>query len=204
MHIYIYFKQYWNFIFFFCFRYTWYWGSLKRTAAQKLLTGKPNGSFLVRDSETDNLQFTLSFRSAGVTLHSRINYRSGYWHIESSKYESIGDLFEDTIRKSEEGFFCYVTPVNRLLPPYVVRLTMPITRCFEVPSLQYLCKFVIRSKLNLNILAQLALPSQMMAYIEDDPNDDNGVASSSSSKTQNTNGFSKLRWTNCCNHLVLN
>lgn len=53
--------------------YGWYWESLNRTGAQKKLKGKDNGSFLVRNSQTEKNQFTLSFRSAGVTLHCRIN-----------------------------------------------------------------------------------------------------------------------------------
>lgn len=39
----------------------WYWGKLDRTGAQKKLAAKPNGSFLVRDSQTEHT-FTLSFR----------------------------------------------------------------------------------------------------------------------------------------------
>lgn len=54
-------------------QYGWYWGNLNRTGAQRRLKGKENGSFLVRNSQTEKNQFTLSFRSAGVTLHCRIN-----------------------------------------------------------------------------------------------------------------------------------
>lgn len=54
-------------------QYGWYWGNLNRTAAQRKLKNKQNGSFLVRNSQTEKNQFTLSFRSAGVTLHCRIN-----------------------------------------------------------------------------------------------------------------------------------
>uniref|UniRef100_A0A1B0D014 Uncharacterized protein n=2 Tax=Phlebotomus papatasi TaxID=29031 RepID=A0A1B0D014_PHLPP len=34
-------------------KYGWYWGPLSRNAAQKRLTSQINGSFLVRDSQTD-------------------------------------------------------------------------------------------------------------------------------------------------------
>lgn len=87
-----------------------------------------------------------------------------------------------------------MTPVNRLLPPYVVRLTIPINRFYEVPSLQHLCKYVIRNKFNLEILAKLPFPSQMMAYIQDD---------SSESKTltinvhaQDSIEFYNVHWNN--------
>lgn len=59
-------------------KYPWYWPDLSRVEAQKLLAGKSNGSFLVRDSSTEK-KFTLSFRSSGVTLHCRIEYKDNLW-----------------------------------------------------------------------------------------------------------------------------
>lgn len=60
-------------------QYGWYWGKLNRASAQKRLARKENGSFLVRDSQTDEKQFTISFRSSGMTLHCRIDYCGHYW-----------------------------------------------------------------------------------------------------------------------------
>lgn len=59
--------------------YGWYRGSLSRCLAQKKLQGQPNGSFLIRDSQTKGCNFTLSFRSAGITLHYRIENTDGDW-----------------------------------------------------------------------------------------------------------------------------
>lgn len=59
-------------------KYSWYWPNLSRIEAQKKLAGKANGSFLIRDSTTEK-KFTLSFRSSGVTLHCRIEYRDKLW-----------------------------------------------------------------------------------------------------------------------------
>lgn len=59
--------------------YGWYRGSMSRSVAQKKLQGQPNGSFLLRNSQTNGYHFTLSFRSAGNTLHCRIEYSDGYW-----------------------------------------------------------------------------------------------------------------------------
>lgn len=48
----------------------WYWPSLSRLEAQKILSSSQNGSFLIRDSsETDS--FTLSFRTNSKTFHCR-------------------------------------------------------------------------------------------------------------------------------------
>jgi hypothetical protein len=60
-------------------KFPWYWPNLGRTEAQKILGGRPNGSFLVRDSSTNKNQFTVSFRSSGVTLHCRINFKDNSW-----------------------------------------------------------------------------------------------------------------------------
>lgn len=93
-----------------------------------------------------------------------------------------------------------MTPVNRLLPPYVVRLTIPINRFYEVPSLQHLCKHIVRNKYNLDLLAKLTLPSQMMAYIKD--NSSEGIIFSNvANAQQKSNDFSNIRW---CNQFVLN
>lgn len=57
----------------------WYRGSMSRELAQKKLQGQPDGSFLVRDSQTSGCHFTLSFRSVGITLHYRIENANGLW-----------------------------------------------------------------------------------------------------------------------------
>lgn len=60
-------------------RYGWYWGPLSRHAAQRRLHGQPNGSFLVRNSQINRNSFTVSFRTAGNTLHHRIEFADGFW-----------------------------------------------------------------------------------------------------------------------------
>lgn len=57
----------------------WYRGAMSRELAQKKLQGQPDGSFLVRDSQTAGCHFTLSFRSVGITLHYRIENMNGLW-----------------------------------------------------------------------------------------------------------------------------
>lgn len=68
--------------FFFC-SYGWYRGGISRTNAQKKLQGQPDGSFLLRNSQTAGTHFTLSFRSAGITLHYRIQYENGFWLVNA-------------------------------------------------------------------------------------------------------------------------
>lgn len=68
------------------YSYGWYRGGISRTNAQKKLQGQPDGSFLLRNSQTTGTHFTLSFRSAGITLHYRIQYENGYWYVDQSYY----------------------------------------------------------------------------------------------------------------------
>lgn len=67
------------FFFFSFFRYGWFWGSISRHEAQQRLHGTPNGSFLVRNSQINLYNYTISFRTAGKTLHYRIEFVDGYW-----------------------------------------------------------------------------------------------------------------------------
>lgn len=57
----------------------WFWGPITRHAAQQRLHGTPNGSFLVRNSQINLNNFTISFRTAGKTLHYRIEFLDGFW-----------------------------------------------------------------------------------------------------------------------------
>uniref|UniRef100_A0AAY4C5K7 Suppressor of cytokine signaling 5 n=1 Tax=Denticeps clupeoides TaxID=299321 RepID=A0AAY4C5K7_9TELE len=49
-----------------------YWGVMDRYAAEALLDGRPEGTFLLRDSAQDDFLFSVSFRRYGRSLHARI------------------------------------------------------------------------------------------------------------------------------------
>ena len=55
----------------------WYWGPLGWEDAEEKLDGKPDGSFLVRDSSDDRYILSLSFRSQNATHHTRIEHYKG-------------------------------------------------------------------------------------------------------------------------------
>ncbi|KAK0148361.1 Suppressor of cytokine signaling 7 [Merluccius polli] len=56
----------------------WYWGPMNWEDAEMKLKGKADGSFLVRDSSDPRYILSLSFRSQGVTHHTRMeHYRGG-------------------------------------------------------------------------------------------------------------------------------
>ncbi|XP_046690236.1 suppressor of cytokine signaling 7-like [Silurus meridionalis] len=55
----------------------WYWGPMNWEDAEMKLKGKADGSFLVRDSSDPRYILSLSFRSQGVTHHTRMEHYRG-------------------------------------------------------------------------------------------------------------------------------
>ncbi|XP_030629962.1 suppressor of cytokine signaling 5a [Chanos chanos] len=49
-----------------------YWGVMDRYEAEALLDGRPEGTFLLRDSAQEDYLFSVSFRRYGRSLHARI------------------------------------------------------------------------------------------------------------------------------------
>ncbi|XP_034150866.1 suppressor of cytokine signaling 7 isoform X9 [Esox lucius] len=59
----------------------WYWGPMNWEDAEMKLKGKPDGSFLVRDSSDPRYILSLSFRSQGVTHHTRMEHYRGTFSL---------------------------------------------------------------------------------------------------------------------------
>lgn len=51
---------------------SFYWGKMDRYEAERLLEGKPEGTFLLRDSAQEEFLFSVTFRKYGRSLHARI------------------------------------------------------------------------------------------------------------------------------------
>jgi suppressor of cytokine signaling 5 len=52
-------------------KFPFYFGSIDRHEAAKLLEGLAHGSFLLRDSSHRDFRFTVSFRVSEATVHAR-------------------------------------------------------------------------------------------------------------------------------------
>ncbi|XP_023224083.1 suppressor of cytokine signaling 6-like [Centruroides sculpturatus] len=149
----------------------WYWGPITRSEAEEKLLEQSDGAFLVRDSSDDRYLLSLSFRSFGKTLHTRIEHCNGlfsfYAQPELEGHTSIVRLIEQSMNYSQSGVFCYSRSRSPGSPSYPVRLTKPVSRFTQVRSLQYLCRFVIRQHTRFDHIQKLPLPSRIKGYLEE-------------------------------------
>ncbi len=92
-------------------KFGWYWGRMTGGEAERKLADQPDGAFLVRDSSDDCHLLSLSFRSYGRTLHTRIEHSNGFFSFyaypEAEQHSSVGQLIEHLMDTSRAGIFCY-------------------------------------------------------------------------------------------------
>nr|XP_054748622.1 uncharacterized protein LOC129254191 [Lytechinus pictus] len=146
-------------------RQPWYWGPMSQDEAEGKLSDADDGSFLVRDSSDDRYLLTLSFKSSGRTLHTRIEHRNGLFSLNDSEgHASVIELIENAVKESQGGVFGYMNDSTGI-QNFPARLTHWVSRYSEVKSLQYLCRFVIRETYPRHHIRHLPLPKKINEYI---------------------------------------
>lgn len=136
----------------------YYWGKMDRYEAERLLEGKPEGTFLLRDSAQDEYLFSVSFRKYGRSLHARIehfNHRFSFDSHDPSVFmaPTITGLLEH-----------YKDPTSVMF--FEPMLTSPLHRN-HVFSLQQLCRAAIVSNTTYDGINKLCLPATMKSYLKE-------------------------------------
>lgn len=137
---------------------SFYWGKMDRYEAERLIDGKPEGTFLLRDSAQEEFLFSVSFRKYGRSLHARIEQWN---HVFSFDSHDPTVFYSDTvcglIEHYKDSSSCmFFEPI----------LSLPLHRNFPF-SLQHICRAVITSRLNYDSINQLQLPKSLKSYLKE-------------------------------------
>ncbi|XP_048190482.1 suppressor of cytokine signaling 5-like [Perognathus longimembris pacificus] len=134
-----------------------YWGVMDHYQAEALLEGKPEGTFLLRDSAQKDYLFSVSFRRYNRSLHARIeqwNHNFSFDAHDPCVFHSstVTGLLEHYKDPSSCMFF---EPL----------LTIQLNRTFPF-SLQYICRAVICRCTTYDGIARLPLPSKLQKFLK--------------------------------------
>ncbi|XP_053545443.1 suppressor of cytokine signaling 4 isoform X2 [Bombina bombina] len=135
-----------------------YWGVMDRYAAEALLEGKPEGTFLLRDSAQEDYLFSVSFRRYSRSLHARIEQWNHNFSFDAHDpcvfhAPNVTGLLEHYKDPSSCMFF---EPL----------LSSPLIRNFPF-SLQHLCRTVICNCTSYDGIDALPVPSSMKLYLKE-------------------------------------
>ncbi|XP_041374015.1 uncharacterized protein LOC121387070 [Gigantopelta aegis] len=150
----------------------WYWGPLSYSEAQSMLMTKPDGSFLVRDSSSENYILSLSFKCMGTVCHTRIEHHKGVFSFfsqpESHGTSTIRKFIEQAVEFSHTGQFLYfLRPLIPGSPPVAIQLLYPVSRFLKVPSLQHMCRFLILRWVRRDHIDNLPVPEKVKNYLRE-------------------------------------
>ncbi|XP_029449227.1 suppressor of cytokine signaling 5 [Rhinatrema bivittatum] len=135
-----------------------YWGVMDRYEAEALLEGRPEGTFLLRDSAQEEYLFSVSFRRYNRSLHARIeqwNHNFSFDAHDPCVFHSstVTGLLEHYKDPSSCMFFepLLIVPLNRTFPF----------------SLQYICRAVICRSTTYDGIDVLPLPSMLQDFLKE-------------------------------------
>jgi len=134
-----------------------YWGVMDRYEAERLLEGRPEGTFLVRDSAQEEFLFSVSFRRYGRSLHARIEQWNHRFSFDS---HDLGVFAAPSVCALVEH---YKDPAACMF--FEPMLTLPLTRTYAF-TLQHLCRAVICSRVTYDNVSSLRLPQRLQDYLK--------------------------------------
>ncbi|KAM7399160.1 hypothetical protein PAMP_018448 [Pampus punctatissimus] len=135
-----------------------YWGVMDRYEAETLLEGKPEGTFLLRDSAQEEYLFSVSFRRYGRSLHARIeqwNHNFSFDVHDPSVFHAptVTGLLEHYKDPNSCMFFepLLSNPIHRMQPF----------------SLQHICRAVISSCTTYDGINMLPIPNALKKHLKE-------------------------------------
>ncbi|KAJ8883654.1 hypothetical protein PR048_015508 [Dryococelus australis] len=137
---------------------SFYWGKMDRYEAERLLEGRSEGTFLLRDSAQEEYLFSVSFRKYGRSLHARIEQWNHHFSFDS---HDPGVFSSKTVCGLIEH---YKDPSCCMF--FEPMLTLPLHRNFPFP-LQHLCRAVVCSRTSYDGINQLHLPKALKNYLKE-------------------------------------
>ncbi|XP_061538502.1 suppressor of cytokine signaling 9 isoform X1 [Phycodurus eques] len=135
-----------------------YWGIMDRYEAEGLLEGKPEGTFLLRDSAQEDYLFSVSFRRYGRSLHARVDQWN---HNFSFDVRDPSVFHAPTVTALVEH---YKDPSSCMFFEPLLSFPMHRTQPF---SLQRLCRAVVSSCTTYDGINALPVPSALKKHLKE-------------------------------------
>ncbi|KAM4743449.1 suppressor of cytokine signaling 9 isoform 1-T2 [Anableps anableps] len=135
-----------------------YWGVMDRYEAETLLEGKPEGTFLLRDSAQEDYLFSVSFRRYGRSLHAR---------IEQWNHNFSFDVHDPSVfhAPTVTGLLEHYKDPNSCMF-FEPLLSNPIHRTHPF-SLQHICRAVISSCTTYDGINMLPIPNALKKHLKE-------------------------------------
>ncbi|XP_034025036.1 suppressor of cytokine signaling 9 [Thalassophryne amazonica] len=135
-----------------------YWGVMDRYEAETLLEGKPEGTFLLRDSAQEDYLFSVSFRRYGRSLHAR---------IEQWNHNFSFDVHDPSVfhAPTVTGLLEHYKDPNSCMF-FEPLLSNPIHRTHPF-SLQHICRAVISSCTKYDGINLLPIPTALKKHLKE-------------------------------------
>ncbi|XP_034404935.1 suppressor of cytokine signaling 9 [Cyclopterus lumpus] len=135
-----------------------YWGVMDRYEAETLLEGKPEGTFLLRDSAQEDYLFSVSFRRYGRSLHAR---------IEQWNHNFSFDVHDPSVfhAPTVTGLLEHYKDPNSCMF-FEPLLSNPIHRA-QPFTLQHICRAVISSCTTYDGINMLPIPNTLKKHLKE-------------------------------------